>query len=141
MLTPDKPVIAKNNAFLFGIHSALLCNKTMNSITSLHFFVKPFLDFRHLAVFLRFHFMDFIQAVVSAFTFIHHRWMYTISLSVTRNLSFREGYQFIVCWQKCRLPGIGDGTTKPRPRSKKPSNGWLTARRRMRDSNLLSSVH
>ena len=105
MLTPDKPVIAKNNAFLFGMHSALLCNKTMNSITSLPFFVKPFLDFRHLAAFWGYPFMDFTQAVVSVFTFILHRWMYTILLSVTRNLSFRERYRFIVCWQKMQAAG------------------------------------
>ena len=111
----------------------MLCNKTVNSITSQHFIVKSFLDFRHLAVFFISKFMEFTQAVFAGFTFILGTKMYV--LNRPPGTDFLQKYRFIFCinfyskcvtcqqrmrdsipiclWQMNSLPFSGCGRTLP----------------------------
>ena len=63
MLNPALPGIAKAKRSSERTRVVLFCNKTVNSITSEHFIVKSFLDFRHLAALIASQFMEFTQAV------------------------------------------------------------------------------
>ena len=74
MLNPALPGIAKAKRPSERTHAVLFCNKTVNSITSEHFIVKSFLDFRHLAVLIASQFMEFTQAVFPGI-YIHPPYM------------------------------------------------------------------